>query len=670
MPKSDSNALAKGDSTDSLGSLPDSEKVTKKKSKPTSITPGSKKKSKQKKDTTLLDLVINQDNPDDNQEPKFDIMHLVTFNEDAFKQDGLSYHIDRDYLKLFKNPKDSVERLYSVPYYLMHPEPNDWDFFGNTLYLHTALSVFNKLDVDIPLIHTLNQALSFLFAISTHVPSRFTKFLETYDEEAIMRLRHLTVQDRAVLTTIRSMGKNFTDKKHFKKRTILTARAAFIDDLESLETTIATFDSEQTLRKKVSATPTSSQPITIVREDNNNSLLAKPFQSFTVTATSTWSEIISNMSESFLKNPFTAKFGNALRNSDYSGFKTELEDVKKTMDPKSYGPFMTTIKSSICDHLCSFQPQVNRNTTIDLPFYDFLMYWKDVYAGDRSINTRLKENTHALSSINLVRDGVKKGLIEAARLQLMIQDDYKSIPNNQDMPKELPYFTLYPHLLAPYGNNIPGLDSQFFKALNAQPSNSAKLVFLQKQSATLLLDADTIDASLAQLNPASSRRNTSTNTTSSDKNNSKRSQRNYKDKSIKKKEYVNCWNKFIDHNYKMLPGLWHRFTKQLQEEYTKERTEKWGSQPPRESPTQQASHDKRSRDQYHRYDDGYERNVRRVIHDDRRPYQQVRFNETPHQPPPPGYHYHNNYTPSESATTSVSSLSHYGPPPPSYRRND
>ena len=32
----------------------------------------------------------------------------------------------------------------------------------------------------------------------------------------------------------------------------------------------------------------------------------------------------------------------------------ELEDLEKTMDSKSYGPFMTTIKSSICDHLLSY----------------------------------------------------------------------------------------------------------------------------------------------------------------------------------------------------------------------------------------------------------------------------------------------------------------------------
>ena len=133
------------------------------------------------------------------------------------------------------------------------------------------------------------------------------------------------------------------------------------------------------------------------------------------------------------------------------------------MDSKTYGPFMTTIKSSICNYLCAFKPQVNQNTTMNLPFYDFLIYWKDIYAGDRAINTRLRENINALGNINLARDGVKKGLIEASRLQLMIQDDYKSIPNNDDMPKELQYFILYPHLLLPYGNSISGLDSTFFQ---------------------------------------------------------------------------------------------------------------------------------------------------------------------------------------------------------------
>ena len=85
----------------------------------------------------------------------------------------------------------------------MNPEPNDWNFLGNTLYLHTALAVFNKIDVDVPFVHTLNQTLSFLYAISDHIPHRLSKFIETHDDETIMRLRDLTVQDRAVLITIR-----------------------------------------------------------------------------------------------------------------------------------------------------------------------------------------------------------------------------------------------------------------------------------------------------------------------------------------------------------------------------------------------------------------------------------------------------------------------------------
>ena len=189
MPKSEHlKTLAKGDSTDSLGSIPDNEnKDKKKKAKATSVTPSSKTKNKTK-ETSLLDFVDNLDNPDSNQEPKFNIVDLVIFN-----QDNSGYHIARDYLKFFKDPKEAVERLYSVPYYLMNPEPNDWNFFGNTLYLHTALAVFNKLDVDVPFVHTLNQTLSFLFAISYHVPHRFSKFLETYDDETIMRLKVVTV---------------------------------------------------------------------------------------------------------------------------------------------------------------------------------------------------------------------------------------------------------------------------------------------------------------------------------------------------------------------------------------------------------------------------------------------------------------------------------------------
>ena len=48
----------------------------------------------------------------------------------------------------------------------------------------------------------------------------------------------------------------------------------------------------------------------------------------TVIATSIWSEIISNMSESFLKDPYTANFGEALRNSDYSKVQTLRQDLE------------------------------------------------------------------------------------------------------------------------------------------------------------------------------------------------------------------------------------------------------------------------------------------------------------------------------------------------------
>ena len=102
------------------------------------------------------------------------------------------------------------------------------------------------------------------------------------------------------------MAKNFQDSDHYQTRTQETARACFIDELKNLQTTIATFDGEEIQRKEnldSRSTSSSSQPITIVREDNS-SWLTKPFQSFKVTATSTWSEITSNMFESFLESSY------------------------------------------------------------------------------------------------------------------------------------------------------------------------------------------------------------------------------------------------------------------------------------------------------------------------------------------------------------------------------
>ena len=158
MPKSETlKTLANADSDDnSLGSLPDTEnKDKKKKSKPTSVTPSSKKKTK-KKETSLLDLVNNLDTSNANAEPKFNIADLLIF-EDV----NSAYTIVKEYLKQFNDPKESVERLYSVPYFLMNPEPSHWNFFGNILYLHTALAIFNKLDVNLPFVHTLNKTITF-----------------------------------------------------------------------------------------------------------------------------------------------------------------------------------------------------------------------------------------------------------------------------------------------------------------------------------------------------------------------------------------------------------------------------------------------------------------------------------------------------------------------------
>ena len=182
-PKTLANADPDDDSLGSLGSLPDDDKRDKKKkSKSTSITPSSKKKTK-KKETSLLDLVNNLDTSNANAEPKFNIADLLIFEDD-----NSVYTNVKEYLKQFKDPKESVQRLYSVPYFLMNPEPSDWNFFGNTLYLHTALAIFNKLDVNLPFVHTLNKTITFLYAISELIPQRFSKFLESYNDDKIMRL--------------------------------------------------------------------------------------------------------------------------------------------------------------------------------------------------------------------------------------------------------------------------------------------------------------------------------------------------------------------------------------------------------------------------------------------------------------------------------------------------
>ena len=162
--------------------------------------------------------------------------------------------------------------------------------------------------------------------LSTTFPTT-RDFLEltTPNEDDIIRLKTQTKLDRACLITIRSMGNNFLDEEFCDKRTLQTARDCFIDDIKELKTLITNFDDAEIQKKEHLARHSNTnraQPITIVREDSS-SWLTKPFQSFTVTATSTWSEIISNLSESFLKNPHTANFGEALRNSDCSKVKSQ-----------------------------------------------------------------------------------------------------------------------------------------------------------------------------------------------------------------------------------------------------------------------------------------------------------------------------------------------------------
>ena len=168
MPKSeDPKTLANANSDEnSLGSLPDEDaKIPKKKSKLKSVTPATNELIK-KNDTSLLDLVNNLDPSQANKEPKFNIIDAIILDSD-----NSSYTIVKEYLKKFKNPKESVERLYRVPFFLMNPEPSEWDFFGNTLYCHAALALFNKLYDKFPFIHTLYTTLSFFLACHLRIYS-------------------------------------------------------------------------------------------------------------------------------------------------------------------------------------------------------------------------------------------------------------------------------------------------------------------------------------------------------------------------------------------------------------------------------------------------------------------------------------------------------------------
>ena len=112
-----------------------------------------------------------------------------------------------------------------------------------------------------------------------------------------MRLKNFTTKDCACLITLRNMGNYFLGKEDCKKRTLLDAREFYIGYLPEIISHIAIFDAAELQQNSIrppAANP--AQPITNVREDNS-SWLTKPSQAFTVTATSTWSEIISNVSE-------------------------------------------------------------------------------------------------------------------------------------------------------------------------------------------------------------------------------------------------------------------------------------------------------------------------------------------------------------------------------------
>ena len=66
----------------------------------------------------------NLDASQPNKEHKFDSKDAIILESDT-----MLYAPVNEYLRQFKDPKYSAEQLYRVPYFLMNPEPLEWDFF-------------------------------------------------------------------------------------------------------------------------------------------------------------------------------------------------------------------------------------------------------------------------------------------------------------------------------------------------------------------------------------------------------------------------------------------------------------------------------------------------------------------------------------------------------------
>ena len=113
-------------------------------------------------------MVNNLNAPQPKKEAKFVLKDAIILETDT-----MSYVPVKEYLKQFKDPKCSAEQLYCVPYFLMNPEPLEWDFFGNTLYCHAALALFIKVYETFPFDDILRRPLPFLHAISDSVPNRY-----------------------------------------------------------------------------------------------------------------------------------------------------------------------------------------------------------------------------------------------------------------------------------------------------------------------------------------------------------------------------------------------------------------------------------------------------------------------------------------------------------------
>ena len=157
-------------------------------------------------------------------------------------------------------------------------------------------------------------------------------------------MSHRTIRERTYLITMRNIGQWIFDPNEGGNRPIDSAHQKFAVYMPGLVQQLEEYD----MKKETTEIPTpTNQKQQVIVNQQSEKFFINPITSFKATASDTWSALIRNITEAFLKNPLTNKVGKALTTPDYDRARELIPDLQSRVGPDSYDALITSIKATI-----------------------------------------------------------------------------------------------------------------------------------------------------------------------------------------------------------------------------------------------------------------------------------------------------------------------------------